>query len=131
MIGKLVAWAAGSVGVYEVIKWANRRFFKTVSMIQGHSYALVLNYTTDPPSPISQQTAQSVLDSQSPGHFNVLSAKQTPGVQSQIRQLALLVQLTAPSADFPASTFTTGWPVVMGTVTLASEADMGASTGVA
>jgi hypothetical protein len=131
VIGKLIAWALGGVVVYEGGKLAYGKWFHEVAMIKGHTYSLALNYTHDPMSPISQATAQGVLDSQSPGHFNVLSAAMTPGVQSGIRQIALSVELVAPSADFPASTFTTGWPVAMGRISLASSQDMGGPAGVA
>jgi hypothetical protein len=131
VIGKLIAWAVAGVAAFEVGKYVKATYFNDVAMIQGHTYSLALNYTKDPMRPIDQATAQAVLDGHSPGHFNVLSAAMTPGVQSGIRQMALSVQLVAPSEDFPASTFTTGWPVAMGNIALASSQDMGGPAGVA
>ncbi len=129
VLGKLVGAVLVLTGAYEAKKWWDART-ASIAMIQGHSYSLGLNYTKDPIEPVNQAQVQGQLDAKHPGLFNVLSANMTPGPQSGIRQMAVLVELVGASQDVPASYFTDDWPVSFGTVTLSSHQDMGVGTGV-
>lgn len=128
---KLIGAGLGIVALGEGAKFAWNHWLRRVAMIQGHSYTFVFNYTKDPPAPISQQLAQSVL-SAAPGgsNFNVLAANMTPGASSGIRQFTLMVELTGATGSYPATDFTTGWPVTFGTVTLGTTTDTGPAQGV-
>lgn len=130
MIGRLIALGVAGFAGWEGWKWWTSTQGK-VSMIEGHTYSISLNYTTDPIAPVSQQQVQNQLDAVAPGTFDVLSANMTPGAQSGIRQMALSVELVGPSQDVPASTLLAGWPVGFGKVTLASAQDMGAAPSAA
>lgn len=123
-LGKLLVAAAVAVGGYEGWKWWQKGHAK-IAMQKGHLYSLALDYTKDPPSPVTTAQVQAILDAASPGTFDVVTAAMTPGAQSGIRQMAIQVVMTGPTEDVPSSMFTSGWPSSFGTVTLASSQDMG------
>lgn len=72
MIGKLVAAAAGLVGAFEGLKWWGRHKSQK-SLISGHTYTLVLDFTKQPVAPAAQADVQAALDKVDPGTFDVVN----------------------------------------------------------
>jgi hypothetical protein len=124
MLGKLAAAAITIVVGCEGWKWWGRHKSQ-YSLISGHTYTLVLDFTKAPVSPAAQSDIQAALDKVDPGTFDVINVSTDVANKRQTILVSVSASVMLTGDQLVAAV---ALPAGFGTVTFGSLTDSAATS---